>query len=199
MAGGVNAAPGYAAGAPAPGLAAPGYVRPLGAYPAGYGGVPPAARRGSGRALGAVLAVLLGLVITGGVIAAVVIARENDDSDRPPLPAIAETPPATVTAQSGVPTATATTPAPTLPSPDLPPPPVAPRPGRPPPAGPPPSPTAPARDAGAASDGGQPAPADAGSPSWQIPGLPPIPARPPPLPSGWPSIPGITPPPAGSR
>jgi eukaryotic-like serine/threonine-protein kinase len=84
-----------AASSAAPATPAP-YV-PVGGYPV-YMGTPP---RKSRKLLGALLALLLGVLAAGGVIAALVIARQNEPDDRPVSPL---TPPTTtLTAQPGPP------------------------------------------------------------------------------------------------
>jgi serine/threonine protein kinase len=172
-----NASGGYPAAAPG------------GAYPAAggaygqYAAAPTQPRRAPGRALGAVLALLLGVVVTGAVIAAIVVARQQRDDDHPPtLNIVSGAPPATVSAEGGGLTT------PTLGdagvAPPVTPPTPSPRPGggstRPQP-----------RDAGA--DSGR---SDAGGGFPQLPGLPsslpPLPSTlPTALPSSWEPIPGI--------
>jgi hypothetical protein len=129
------------------------------------------------------LALLLGVLVTGGVIAAIVVARQQRDDDRPPtLPIVSDAPLATVSAEGGevtVPTLGDAAVAPPV-SPPTP----APAPGG---GGTQPRP----RDAGADS-GSQ----DAGGGFPQLPGLPsalpPFPSSlPTALPSSWEPIPGI--------
>ena len=164
---------------PAAGGAFPGTGTPYGHYAS----APNPPRRAPGRALGAVLALLLGVLVTGGVIAAIVVARQQRDDDRPPtLPIVSDAPLATVSAEGGevtVPTLGDAAVAPPV-SPPTP----APAPGG---GGTQPRP----RDAGADS-GSQ----DAGGGFPQLPGLPsalpPFPSSlPTALPSSWKPIPGI--------
>ncbi len=172
-----SASGGYPAAAA--GRAYPGTGGAYGHYATG----PTPPRRAPGRALGAVLALLLGVVVTGGVIAAVVVARQQRDSDLPPtLPIVSDAPLATVSAEGGNLTA------PTLDDTGVAPPVSPPTPGTPPGGGG----TQPRpRDAGA--DSGS---ADAGRGFPQLPGLPstlpPLPSTlPTALPSSWEPIPGI--------
>ncbi len=136
------------------------------------------ARRPS-RMLGAVLALILGVIVTGAVVAALALSRR--DRDEPIAATQATATPTTDT--TTVVTAEAPPPAPPTPvAPAVPDPPAAtsPRPTKPRPSTP---------DAGTASP-------DAGSalpfPQIQLPsGFPPLPSSLPPLPSGFPQIPGL--------
>ena len=167
-------------GYPAAGAGRP-YPGPSGGYGPYPAPTPP--RRGTGRALGAVLALLLGVLVTGGVIAAIVVARQQRNEDLPPtLPIMSDTPPVTVSAESGNVTA------PTLDDAGVAAPVSPPTPGTPPGGG---STRPRPRDAG--TDSGS---TDAGGGFPQLPGLPsslpPFPSSlPTALPSSWEPIPGI--------
>jgi hypothetical protein len=130
------------------------------------------------RVLGAVIALILGVIVTGAVVAALALSRRDRDE------------PVAATQTTAIPTTEATTvvtaeaPPPSPPTPVAPavpdPQPTSPRPTKPRPSTP---------DAGAASP-------DAGGvlpfPQIQLPsGFPPLPSSLPPLPSGFPQIPGL--------
>ena len=189
------------AGAPAaaqPG-AGPAPYGAAGAAGAGYANyAPPPVRRRSGKAVGALLALLLGVLVTGGIIAIVVGSRDTDEPDQAPVLGGAPPPATTITAQG----------------PDTPDPPVSPGPGPSPvapgPAQPRPQPgpgrPRPAKDAGASRpDSGTVVRTDAGPVSPIPPGitLPPglASAIPPGIPTTIPTvfpIPGFGAPPANS-
>jgi len=118
---------------------------------------------------GAVAALVLGVVVTAGVIAAVVLARRTDDNDLPLPPLDSAPPEVTISAQES----------------SSPPPAVGPT--APPEPSPPTRPSPTSRDAGV---GGGP---DGGFPPFHLPplpsSLPPLPSNLPPLPSGFPQIP----------
>jgi serine/threonine protein kinase len=152
--------------------------------------VVPPPTRGSGRALGALLALVMGVLVTGAVIAAVVIARQHDtDADGPPtLPITVDAPPATVTPQGSDAGTMQSEPEVTVP-PET-------RVGQPPSnrgSGTTPRP----RDGGTDAGSADAAPPGLALPPWPS-ALPPIPSTiPTALPSSWPHIPGIGPPPGG--
>jgi serine/threonine protein kinase len=185
-------ASGTSAGAPTPlgpaypPAGAPGaYGSPSRAY-VSYAPPPPARpSQGSGRALGALLAVVLGGVVAAAVIAGIVVVRRQDSArELPPiLPTTPETPAQTVSAQdTSVPLPVG--------APEV---------------SPPETPARPSQIGGATPGGGRPRDAGAGqgdvdsaAPPFSIPpwpsALPPIPSSiPTALPSSWPHIPGIGP------
>ncbi len=153
-------------------------------YPsAGYGPPPSPGKRRGGS--GAIIALLLGVLVTGGAIALVVALRNGKTDEPTPVNPLGEpTPTTTITAQGPDPNAPTNVPTPT-PTPE-----------------PTPTPTKtstggtgtapPKKDAGtgAKQDGGVTSP----FPTFPMPsGLPPLPSNLPPLPT-FPQIPGFPPP-----
>ena len=132
------------------------------------------------RVLGAVIALILGVIVTGAVVAALALSRRDREepviateatstpTTEPTTVVTAEAPPPAppvpVAPPTPEPAATATNPKPTKPRPSTP------------------------ADAGASPEGGSALP----FPQIQLPsGFPPLPSSLPPLPSGFPQIPGL--------
>ena len=162
--------------------AAPQHVQAPAHYAsAGYGAPPPVGKRRGGS--GAIIALLLGVLVTGGAIALVVALRNGNTNEPTPMNPLGEpTPTTTITAQGPDPNAPTNVPGPT-PTPE-----------------PTPTPTKtstggtgtapPKKDAGAQQEAGTTTP----FPTFPMPsGLPPLPSGLPPLPT-FPQIPGFPPP-----
>jgi eukaryotic-like serine/threonine-protein kinase len=155
-----QAGPSVGASGP-PGLSYPG--------PGGY--IPPRARRPR-RATGALVALLLGVLVTGGVIALVVATKQSGGGDPAPTDLDPATPATTITPQGG---GELTTPVPPPPDPNAP---VDPR----------PKPTATGKRPkdGGAEAGKQDAGAQSPFPFPMPSGLPPLPSSFPPIPTSFP-------------
>ncbi|HEY6561208.1 MAG TPA: protein kinase [Polyangiaceae bacterium] len=163
-----------------PGAGAGQYVPALGPTPYGTNAASRYGARRPNRMLGAILALILGVIVTGAVVVALALSRREPDE---PIAAAegasapTSEPTTVVTAEAPPPTPPAPV-APAIPEPAQPT--TSPRPTK-------PRPNAP--DAGAGTP-------DAGGvlpfPQIQLPsGFPPLPSSLPPLPSGFPQIPGL--------
>ena len=148
------------------------------------GGFGPPGRKKRGGGVGALVALLLGLLVTGGVIALVVVLRDKKDDPTPVNPLGDPTPTTTIAPQGGSPTVT--TPPPPFPAPGPAPTATTPKPG-----GGPIRPI-PKRDGGKADSGAGDAGTVAPFPTFPLPsGLPPLPT----IPTTIPTFPTWPPPP----
>ena len=171
---------------PGPAIAAGGYSAPGVSY-AGAGGFGPPQARRKPKPIGAILGLLLGVLVTGGIIAGVVATRDDKRGGDPEPQVLGggETPATTITAQGG-------SESPTTPN-------------VPPPVTPPVTETPTPKPTGT----GKPKPKDAGADAGKQDGgtqspfpfpttLPPLPSGFPPIPTTLPTIPGLPPPPGGN-